>query len=212
MDALLPDTPYRYEVVLGLDNFFFPGGDAARYYLFSYGGLADFFALDTTAITGGGRPAPSLAPDGEQFLWLANALASSKAPWRIAFFHHPPFTAGPRHEASLEVLLPVVDLFEKYGVPVAFTGHEHNLQFSRRNQQTRGTLYVVTGSGGELRRGDVRSRMADAQVAGWAPQHHFLLVEIEDRQMRITPLGYASIQVRDAGGKSLPMPVLLDLP
>ncbi len=49
-----------------LDNFFFPAPHPARYYRFSFGGLADFFALDSTFIDDEDRAAELRDMRGEQ--------------------------------------------------------------------------------------------------------------------------------------------------
>lgn len=202
----------RGDLPVYLDNFFFPGGQPARYYAFSFGGLADFFALDSTWITESGPIAPAYEPDGAQFKWLNKALGNSRAPWKIPYFHHPPFTAGPNHPPSLDELRHFHDLFSQSGVRVVFNGHEHNLQFSERNDRTGGIQYVISGSGGELRSGRVSGpEMAAAAIAGWAPQHQFLVVEIRDREMKITPLGAEPIRVRGPEGNRVPMPMTLTI-
>lgn len=192
-----------------LDNFFLPSLGQSRYYAFSFGGLADFFALDTGSRARDDSPAASLADGGQQFQWLQQSLAGAKAPWKIAYFHHPPFNAGPGHGASLPALRPVVDLFRKTGVQVVFNGHEHNFQYSRRNATTGNVLYVITGAGGNVRTKDVRNNLEESNIAGWAGQHHFLLVEIEDQIMRITPLGAKPVLVRDRNGNAIPMPIVV---
>jgi hypothetical protein len=140
---------------------------------------------------------------------MRNAFVASRAPWKIAYMHHPIFNAGPRHrEENNEVRFRhFVDLFEKSGVRVVFHGHEHNFQMSAANQRSRGIRFVVTGAGGELRKGDIRARMAESNIEGWAPQHHFLLVEIEGNLMRVTPLGYAPVVVRDKDAATVPIPI-----
>ena len=198
-----------------LDNFFFPTPEPARYYTFSFGGLAEFFALDTTSHTtfdtalGTNEEALRQPYPGSQMQWLRQALAAAKAPWKIAYYHHPPFNAGPGHGASLNSLRPLVDLSRQSGVQVVFNGHEHNFQFSERNEKTGKVRYVITGAGGMLSRKDIRSKMQDANIAGWAPQSHFLLVEIEDRTMKIMPLSSEAVDVRDKDGNSVPMPVVI---
>jgi len=200
----------RGDLAAYLDNFFFPGGKPARYYSFSFAGLADFFALDTTTNTEAGPPRPHYGPGSEQVAWLKEALSRSQAPWKIAYFHHPPFSAGPRHSASLRELSEIHELVAAAGVQVVFSGHEHNFQFAARNERSGGIQYVVTGAGGELRSGRVSGeRMRAANIAGWAGQRHFLLVELDRNQMRITPLGDEPVRVVDPEGKPVPLPLLV---
>lgn len=204
------ESESRGDLAVYLDNFFFPGMKAARYYSFSFGGLAEFLALDTTLNTTSGPPLPAYGPESGQFRWLQEALSRSRATWKIPYFHHPPFGAGPRHEPSLGALNHLVKLFQESGVKVAFSGHEHNFQFSD-SQKTQGIRFVVTGAGGELRRGDIRQDMNRAKIEGWAPQHHFLLVEIDGNEMSITPLSFAPVIVRDKNGKQIEMPLRVRL-
>ncbi len=194
----------RGDLVTYLDNFFFPGNRPARWYRFDYGGLAEFFALDSTENSLTGHPTPAFAPDGEQSKWLASALSASRTPWKIPYFHHPPFNAGPGHGSSYGVLRHWVDLFAKSGVKVVFTGHEHNYQFSTADETTGGARYIVSGAGGELRGGNISSEMQRAHIAGFAPVHHFLVVEIDGSAMRITPLSTDKVVPRDSAGRPLP--------
>jgi hypothetical protein len=190
-----------------LDNFFFPGNRPARWYQFEFGGLAEFFSLDTTDNTPAGHPAPAYAPSGEQSRWLAEALPASKAPWKIPYFHHPPFNAGPGHGASYAVLRHWLDLFEKCGVRAVFSGHEHNYQFSEASGLTGHARYFISGAGGELRSGSVLQTMPHAHIEGWAAVRHFLVVEIDGGAMRVTPMSYEKFVVRDPSGQPLPISV-----
>lgn len=62
--------------------------------------------------------------------WLAKDLAASKAKWKIAFFHMPPYNAGNHNDEDirLEVRDAWVPLFEQYGVDLVIGGHDHNYQ------------------------------------------------------------------------------------
>ena len=198
------DSESRADLPAYLDNFFFPGNRPARWYRFAYGGLAEFFALDSTENSLSGHPAPVFGPESEQSKWLAGALAGSRATWKIPYFHHPPFNAGPGHGASYAVLRHWIDLFAKSGVKVVFTGHEHNYQFSEVNGTTGGIRYIVTGSGGELRSSNVLGTMRSAQIAGWAPVRQFVVVEIDGATMRVTPISTEKVVPRDPDGRPLP--------
>ena len=76
---------------------------------------------------------------------LARAAArGSSATWKIAVFHHPPYTCGG-HAGNTDVARRWVPLFERYGVQLVLSGHDHNYQrFAARN----GVTYVVHGGGG----------------------------------------------------------------
>jgi 3',5'-cyclic AMP phosphodiesterase CpdA len=95
-------------------------------------GDAQLFLLDSNAIT------------DRQTAWLEQQLAESTSTWKIAVFHHPPFTCGG-HSGSSTVQRRWVPLFESYGVQLVLSGHDHNYQrFATQN----GVTYVVHGGGG----------------------------------------------------------------
>ncbi len=206
------ESERRDDLMVYLDNLFFPGGKPARYYQLSYGGLLDCFALDSSMNSQSGSTKAMYAPGSDQHRWLEQQLRASKAPWKIPFFHHPIYNAGPRHGASREPLRHFVKLFEDNGVRVVFTGHEHNFQISEANATTKQILYVITGSGGQLREGDVRSSMKAAHIAAWAPQHQFVVVEIFGDTMKITPISYEPMRIIDAAGKPVNPPFNVVLP
>jgi len=112
-----------------------------RYYTFKPAGeLVEFFAIDTTLVVNGQAP--------EQFQWLEEALKASKATWKIAFFHHPPFSPAKKHGDDKAMVARIVPLFEKYGVRVALAGHEHILaKLITRN----GVDYFICGASAKMR-------------------------------------------------------------
>ena len=206
------ETEQRSDLGTYLDNFFFPGLQPARYYRFSYGGYADFFALDSTTNSETGPPTPAYSETGEQFQWAQKNLSESQVMWKIPYFHHPPFNAGPRHPAASADLAHFLELFRKSGVKVVFSGHEHNFQYSKKNAKTGDIRYVVSGAGGELRTGDIRGSMENAQIEGWAAQLHFLVVEMSGKEMRITPTSFDRMVVQDKVGKEIAMPLRVTVP
>ena len=196
------ESDHHADLPAYLDNFFFPGGEPRRYYRFRYAGLADFFALDSTSNTETGSTRPAYLPDGPQTAWLREQLPRATAPWRFAYFHHSIFNAGPAHDEENNELRfkHWLQLFSDNGVQVTFQGHEHNFQASRVNARSYGIRHFVTGSGGALRDGDVRARMDAANVEAWAPQNHFLLVEIRDAKVFVTPIGVNPIVPVNSAG------------
>jgi hypothetical protein len=195
-----------------LDNFFFPGNAAARYYSFTVGGLVDFFALDTTVNSYPAWPVPGMSPASSQYQWLKQELAHAHAPWRIAYGHHPPITAGPSHPPSWEEMKDIVGLFKSNKVAAYFCGHEHNFQLSTPEGPLSPTRMFLTGAGGELRPGDIRSKMRQNNIALWAPAHHFLSVEIDADVMRVQPISYTNLKLQDADGRAAATPIVIRRP
>jgi hypothetical protein len=204
------ESEVRGDLAAYLDNFFFPGNRPSRYYSFPVGNLVEFFSLDSTWNTQSGPPAPFQEPGGEQSLWLEKSLKGSKARWKIPYFHHPPYNAGPRHIAYVDRVKHWMQWFQEAGVRVVFNGHEHNFQFTKP-AQTGGILYVISGSAGELRSGNVETVMNKQKIAGWAPVPQFLFVEIDGGDMRITPISLGDPTVVDENGKPLTMPIRVRL-
>jgi 3',5'-cyclic AMP phosphodiesterase CpdA len=86
--------------------------------------------------------------DAEQLGWLEGTLKNSAAPWKIVALHHPPYSAGYQgsNQAARAAFSP---LFERYGVVLAFSGHDHDYQ---RTAVINGVTYVVTGAAAGARR------------------------------------------------------------
>src|SRR5580704_10025618 len=105
-----------------------------RYYSFKRGN-AEFFVLDSNYM------------DPQQLDWLSNALRDSNAAWKICFFHHPLYSDGKFHGPDTDLRARIEPLFEKYGVNVVLSGHEHVYE---RIKPQHGIAYFVLGNAGEL--------------------------------------------------------------
>jgi hypothetical protein len=75
-------------------------------------------------------------------------------------------------------------LFERSGVRVMFTGHEHNFQHSRTPVMD----HFVTGAAGKVRRSPPDG-FAAAHTVSWATDCHFLLARIEGSRMSVRAIG-----------------------
>lgn len=84
----------------------------------------------------------------EQRAWLERTLRESTAPWKIVALHHPPYSAGYQgsNESARAAFGP---LFERYGVQLVLSGHDHDYQ---RSRVIGGVTYVVTGAAAGSRR------------------------------------------------------------
>lgn len=114
-----------------LDYFAFPSNE--RYYQVTQGPVT-FFAINSNSQEPNGRSSSST-----QANWLMNALAASSSPWKIVFFHHPPFSSGS-HGSNTVMQWP----FQTWGAHAVITGHDHIYERIVQN----GFPYFVNGLGG----------------------------------------------------------------
>jgi hypothetical protein len=122
--------------------------------------------------------------DAEQTAWLERRLAATSAPWKIAVLHHPPYNCGD-HTPAANVRAAWNPLFERYGVRLVVSGHDHNYQ---RFAARRGVTYVVHGGGGA---GLYRLETCPAghpRLAFGRSRHGFLSILATDRKLRVTAL------------------------
>jgi predicted phosphodiesterase len=168
------------EMGLARDSSFEPG----LFYRFSYGSDIEFICLDTSK--GEGGKLHFELPQHHDF--IEHAFATTAPPrWRIPFSHHPSCCAGPQHK-DLKELREFFRLRGKdAGVRVTFSGHEHNFQYSISD----GIAHFLTGGGGKYReRAPKNFDRAMTQVWGGNDEGHFLLVEINGEEMKVTPFGH----------------------
>jgi len=142
---------------------FHMGGE--RYYTFNRKN-ARFFILDSNQV------------DPKQLAWLDDALKQSQDEWKICYFHHPLYSDGGRHGSDVQLRVALEPLLVKYGVNLVFQGHDHIYE---RLTPQKGVAYFVSGSAGELRRGDVRPSKTTA--AYFDQDQSFMLVEIAGDEM-----------------------------
>jgi len=114
-----------------LDYFALPNNE--RYYQLIRGNV-QLFALDSDVNEPDGNTV-----DSKQAHWLDAVLGAAAAPWRLVFFHHPPYSSGP-HGATLEMRWP----FAAWGASIVYSGHDHTYE----RLEVDGFPYIVNGVGG----------------------------------------------------------------
>ena len=145
-----------------------------RYYTFECGeGLVQFFALDTTTLTG-------RHGDPQQLAWLQDELEASRAPWRIAFFHHPVYSSGRRHGGDRQLRESLEPILVAGRVQLVLTGHDHLYERVRVQQ---GILHFVNGAAAKLRKHNLsdRSPLTDC---GNDQERSFLYLEVHPGELR----------------------------
>lgn len=137
-----------------------------EYYRFEKGGVS-FYSLNSNYM------------DKRQLDWLTDELTKDTAKWKIAFFHHPPYSSGKRHGSDEKLRKVVEPLFLSHGIDVVFTGHEH---FYERIKPQQGIYYFVTGAGGEVRKKDIKKN-SPLTEKGYDADLSFMLIEIWKDEM-----------------------------
>lgn len=177
IDAIADDDPFDYLLLLG-DNVY-PGGDPDKLPSTVFGPFAATLDRGTELLAILGNHDQSHAeaqvaalgmagrwwaverdgllligldsnePDNpEQLAFLEQQLRTTTARWKVVALHHPPYSAGYQgsNEAARDAFSP---LFERFGVQLVLSGHEHDYQ---RSVPIGGVTYVVTGGAAGTRR------------------------------------------------------------
>ena len=136
--------------------------------------------------------------DKGQVKWLEDELSKDNSEWKIAFFHHPPYSSGKKHGSDTALREVVEPIFLKYGVNVVFAGHEH---FYERIKPQKGIYYFISGAGGKLRPGDVKKGSPLTEKA-FDQDLSFMLLEVVGDQLHF--------QVISRDGKTVDSGVLMN--
>ena len=141
-----------------------------------------FFALDSTYL------------DQPQLDWLKKELEGAKEAWKIPYFHHPPYSSAGRHGSDPRIRATLEPIFIANKVSVVFTGHDHVYE---RIKPQQGITYFVTGSGGQLRQGDL-PRGSPITAKGFDTDLVFLVANIEGDRLTFQAISRTG-QVIDSG-------------
>jgi predicted MPP superfamily phosphohydrolase len=136
-----------------------------QYYTYKKGNV-QFFALDSNYM------------DPKEVAWLTKELQNSGADWKICYFHHPLYSSAAFHGSSLELRQILEPLFVQQGVQVVLAGHDHVYE---RIKPQKGIYYFVAGSGGELRKGNLRK--TEFTEVGYDQDQVFLMMEVSGDEL-----------------------------
>jgi hypothetical protein len=111
--------------------FSLPGGNAEKWYSYDWGRI-HFAALDTEA------------DYATQARWLDADLTATALPWKIVYFHKPPYSSG-EHGSDTSLRNALTPVLTKHHVQLVLAGHDHDYE---RMHPQQGVAYIVTGGGG----------------------------------------------------------------
>ncbi len=124
----------------------------------------------------------------EQIAWLDMDLASTAQPWKIAYFHRSPYSAVGEHGSDLAVRSAFGPIFERHGVQLVLSAHEHDYERTRPIREGASgseVTYLVSGGGG--------APLYPAGTAAWtaysASRHHYLRGSVDQCTLRVDAIG-----------------------
>lgn len=122
---------------------FFAGVDRKYYYSKSFGGLVDFFFMDSntdqTRLSG-------TSATSTQGKWLQSALSASTAPWKIVIQHHAPWCSGDKHGSNARMQW---NTYHTWGAHAVLAGHDHSYERLVRPEGACSTFpFLINGLGG----------------------------------------------------------------
>ncbi|HKX29599.1 MAG TPA: metallophosphoesterase [Blastocatellia bacterium] len=135
----------------------------ASYYTF-LAGPAQFFALDTTAVS------------AAQLQWLDEELEASRARWKIVYGHHPIYSGGTHGDNPrlIEILLPIL----KDRADIYLAGHDHDMQHLGPEG---GVHFFINGAGGA----PLRESPPGPRTLFSVSVHGFLSLEADAERMEV---------------------------
>ena len=156
---------------------------AERYYSYDYGPI-HFVALDTEFTF------QDTTRRAEQLSWLENDLAATQQPWKIAYFHRPPYSSSSAHGSNLTVRAAFGPLFERYGVDLVLNGHDHDYERTIPIKESaiatdKAVPYVVTGGGGA----ELYPNGTSAWTAYSASVYEYVRVATEPCTLKLEAIG-----------------------
>ena len=136
-----------------------------RYYTYARNNVR-FLALDSNRM------------DRAQLAWIETSLQNAREDWKICYFHHPLYSNASRHGSSVDLRVLLEPIFIRSGVNVVFSGHDHVYE---RLKPQNGIYYFVSGSAGQLRKGNMSP--TDQTAAYFDQDQSFMLLEIAGEDM-----------------------------
>ncbi len=120
-----------------LSYFALPGNE--RYYSYREG------PVEIMAVVSDQQEPDGATPTSTQSLWLSNVLATSRAPWRVVYFHEGPYSSSATHGSWTHQADNMLWPFTEWGATAIFSGHNHLYE----RVFTNGLNYTTIGLGGD---------------------------------------------------------------
>ena len=141
-----------------------------------------------------------------RWAWAEADLAATTKPWKVALYHRSIYSAGGENGSELPVREVFGPLFDKHGVHLALSAHEHDYERTKPLRagvvDATGTTYVVSGGGG--------GPLYPAGVAEWtaksASVHHDVRGTATPCTLRLDAIGLDGLSFDGATLQRCPLP------
>jgi hypothetical protein len=134
-------------------------------------------------------------PGSAQHDFLVKTLQESNRNWKFVYLHTPPYSTNQGHESELLVREILCPIFEKYGVNIVFSGHNHcyeRIQPILRNQvdPDHGVTYITTGGGGAALKPFINRKDLTDTERNWCniriKSHHYVMVKVDTEKLIVS--------------------------
>ena len=131
---------------------------------------------------------------GPQKNWLDADLNASKAIWKTAFFHKPPYgiRLGRSNEDIKAAFSPIL---EQHKVDLVFNGHDHGIartypikSGTLMEKPAQGTIYYIVGRSGDKALSDISKQKWDAFFYNPTDQPNYILVKVAETKITVSAI------------------------
>lgn len=112
--------------------------------------------------------------------WLSNDLANATQPWKMVFYHHPPYTSLGSHDDNARMKSHIVPIMKANGVQVAFQGHNHHYE---RINPIDAINYITSGACGAGLYTTSNRKPYSARLESGI--HSYSMVDIQDGRLTL---------------------------
>jgi hypothetical protein len=106
--------------------------------------------------------------------WVKESAASDKSPFKIIYFHHPPYSSG-HHGSSKQMRWP----YKEWGIDAVLTGHEHFYAKATDKANPTAPLYLICGNSGSDEHYDCNAHPLDKTKFDWLCDNvHFGAIKV----------------------------------
>lgn len=126
--------------------------------------------------------------------WLEKDLAATRARWKIAYFHRPPYSVHSKRDEK-EVREAFCAILEKHNVDLVFSGHDHGIARTHPikngepvEKTSQGTVYYIVGHSGGKTYEELEKRSMHAFFLN-SKEPNYIVLEVREKKLTAKTIG-----------------------